>query len=173
MRVQRPRTDPMPLGWELPLLGMLCWAVGAALLLPVAQGLAALLFGGGAAWPTHALLPSLVGLLRGHPGVGLPARQAALLQHAFWVYAVAAIVEVGWLYVGALGLVKWWRALGPGIRHGMASRRECESVLGLSNLRRRRRIIRPDLYGTDSQRPSSHGRWRSRLRKGQNREAPL
>jgi hypothetical protein len=54
--------------------------------------------------------------------------------------ALAAAVWLG---------VRWWRQMGPGALQGMATRAEVERVLGVSNLRRGRKVIRPDLFGAD------------------------
>jgi type IV secretion system protein VirD4 len=71
--MRRPgwRTDVAPIGWELPAAGGLCWLAAATVLLPVGQGVASWLFGGGYVWPHGSLLASVGGLLTGHPGRGV------------------------------------------------------------------------------------------------------
>jgi hypothetical protein len=49
--------------------------------------------------------------------------------------------------VAALAAMLWWRHLGPGAHLGMAYRAEVRTVLGLSGLRKARKVIRPDQYG--------------------------
>jgi hypothetical protein len=148
--MRRPgwRTDVAPVGWELPAVGGLCWLVAAVLSLPVGQAVASWLFGGGYVWPRESLLASIGGLLTGHPGRGLAARSAAGLASSAWVYTLITVLEVVALAAAVWLGVLWWRLLGPGALQGMATRGEVERVLGLSNLRRRRKVIRPDLFGT-------------------------
>jgi type IV secretion system protein VirD4 len=148
--MRRPgwRADVAPVGWELPAAGGLCWLAAATLLLPVGQGVASWLFGGGFVWPRGSVLTSVGGLLTGHTGRGVAVSSIADLAASAWIYLLIASVElVALAAAGWLG-VWWWRLLGPGALQGMASRREVERVLGLSNLRRRRNVIRPDLFDT-------------------------
>jgi type IV secretion system protein VirD4 len=147
--MRRPgwRTDVAPVGWELPAAGGLCWLAAAVLLVPVGQGVASWLFGGGFVWPHGSLLAGVGGLLTGHPGRGVAARSAADLACSAWVYTLITLVELVALAASVWLGVLWWRLLGPGALQGMASRREVERVLGVSNLRHRRKVIRPDLFG--------------------------
>jgi hypothetical protein len=148
--MRRPgwRADVAPVGWELPAAAGLCWLVAAVLSLPVGQAVASWLFGGGYVWPRESLLASIGGLLTGHPGRGVAASSAAELASSAWVYLLIASLELVALAVAVWLAMVWWRLLGPGALQGMASRGEVERVLGVSNLRRRRKVIRPDLYGT-------------------------
>ncbi len=118
MRRQWSRVDVQPITWELPAAGALCWLVLAALLLPGGQGAASWLFGG------------------------------AHLASIPLIYLLVALAELVLFTVTVWGVVLWWRHLGPGAMQGMARRREVERVLGLSNLRKRRKVIRPDLFDT-------------------------
>jgi type IV secretion system protein VirD4 len=148
--MRRPgwRTDVSPVGWELPAAGGVCWLAAAVLLLPVGQGVASWMFGGGFVWPSESLLASVGGLLTGHPGRGVAVTSAGDLPSSAWVYPLITALELVALVAAVWLGVLWWRLLGPGALQGMASRSDVERVLGLSNLRRRRKVIRPDLFGT-------------------------
>ena len=147
MRRQASRVDVQPVGWELPAAGVLCWLVLAALLLPGGQGAASWLFGGGFVWPHVSLLQSVGGLLTGQAGRGLAAKDVAHLASIPLIYVIILLVELVLFPVTVWAGVLWWRRLGPGAMQGMAGRGEVERVLGLSNLRKRRKVIRPDLFG--------------------------
>jgi type IV secretion system protein VirD4 len=147
MRRQGSRVDVQPISWELPAAGALCWLVLAALLMPAGQGAASWLFGGGFVWPNGSLLHSVGGLLAGRPGYGLAARDVAQLASGPLIYVIILLAELVLFTVTVWGVVVWWRRLGPGAMQGMAGRGEVERVLGLSNLRKRRKVIRPDLFG--------------------------
>jgi type IV secretion system protein VirD4 len=148
--MRRPgwRTDVAPIGWELPAAGGLCWLAVAALLLPTGQGAASWLFGGGFVWPHGSLLHSIGGLLGGHPGRGVAVASITDLPPSALIYLLIAVLELAAVAAAVWLGVLWWRLLGPGALQGMASRSEVERVLGVSNLRRRRKVIRPDLFGT-------------------------
>jgi type IV secretion system protein VirD4 len=147
--MRRPgwRSDVAPIGWELPAAGGLCWLAVAVLLVPVSQGVASWLFGGGYVWPHGSLLACVGGLLTGHPGRGVAMTSAGDLASSAWVYALITFLELVALAATVWLGVLWWRLFGPGALQGMASRSEVGRVLGLSNLRRRRKVIRPDLFG--------------------------
>ena len=138
----------MPLTWELPAATALGWVGVAAMLLPAGRGAASWLTGGGWVWPTTGagMTASLIGQLTGHLSAGLTAPTASALPAAGVVYLLVAMVELAWLIVSLLALRAWWRTWGPGMREGLADRVEVEKVLGLSRMRRNRRVIRPDLY---------------------------
>jgi type IV secretion system protein VirD4 len=138
----------MPATWELPAAAGLAWVAVAGVLLAAARGAASWLTGGGWLWPRTGagLTASMVGLLTGHPGAGLAREAAAGLPAASVVYLLLALVEAAWLIASLLALRGWWRTWGPGMRQGLASRREVEKVLGRSRMRRDRAVIRPDLY---------------------------
>jgi type IV secretion system protein VirD4 len=146
MRRQRSRIDVQPITWELPAAVALCWPVLAALLLPGAQGAASWLFGGGFVWPHGSLLHSIGGLLSGHPGLGLAARDVAHLASGPLIYLLVTLAELALFTTASWATVLWWRHLGPGAMQGMAGPGEVERVLGLSNLRKKRKVIRPDLF---------------------------
>lgn len=158
MRVQNQRTDELPLTWELPAGLALTWILGAVLSLPVGQGIAYLLVGQCFVWPGQELAASFVGLLSGRPGQGLPATITGPAPSPALVYACAALMELAVGFVAAWGLAWWWRSVGPGAQHGLASRYEVEAVLGRRALRRRRRTIRPDLGGAAGTKPFERSR---------------
>ena len=135
--------------WELPAAAAAATVAGMALMLPAGQGAAGVLIGQGWAWPqgTRAMLASLGGLISGHPGHGLTAEQAARIPAAGAVYLFIVLGELLLITAAVYAVVLWWHHLGPGAQLGMADRVEAESVLGLSGLRKSRKVIRPDLYG--------------------------
>jgi type IV secretion system protein VirD4 len=147
--IRRERRDALPLTWELPAAAALAWVAVAAMLLPAGRGAAAWLTGAGWVWPENGagLTASLAGLLTGHLAAGLTTADATGLPASSPVYVVVVLAEVVWLIVSLLAVGFWWRTWGPGMRQGLADRAEVEKVLGLSRIRRDRRVIRPDLYG--------------------------
>jgi hypothetical protein len=152
MRVQGPRTDVLPLTWE-PAAGIaLTWVLAAVLALPMGQGLAYLLVGQGFAWPGPKLGQSVLGLLSGEPGRGLPSPMAGDPPPTPVVYGGVALAELAIAGVAVWGLAWWWRTAGPAAQFGLAGRHEVEAVLGRRALRRRRATLRPDL-GVGSPRP--------------------
>lgn len=136
--------------WELPAAAAAAMVAAMVLMLPAGQAAAGMLFGRGWAWPqgTNELLASPGGLISGHPGRGLTAAQAALIPAAGAVYLLIVVGELLLVAAAVYAVVLWWRHLGPGAQLGMADRLEVETVLGLSGLRKARKVIRPDLYGT-------------------------
>ncbi len=144
MRVQSLRSDPLPLTWEIPTALILCWALGALLALPAGQGISHVVSGEPFAWPTGRLPQSVVGLVSGRPGVGLPS-SAPDAPPAVAVYACIAVVEVVLTVLVVWVASGWWRTIGPGAQIGLATRHEARAVLGKGALRRRGKTIRPDL----------------------------
>lgn len=136
--------------WELPAAAAAAAVAAMVLMLPAGQGAAGVVFGRGWVWPqgTHGLLASLGGLITGHPGRGLTVEQAALVPAAGAVYLLIVVGELLLVAAAVYGVMLWWRHLGPGAQLGMADRLEVETVLGLAGLRKARKVIRPDLYGT-------------------------
>jgi hypothetical protein len=140
MRVQQSRTDVLPLTWEIPAAIACTWLFLALLALPAGQGIAAWLHGDGFAWPHGHVVETVEGLLRGDPASSAGAVPGVL------VYAMIAVAELLLAVVAGWVMVLWWRTAGPGTQYGLATRHQITGVLGLSNLRRRRRVIRPDLH---------------------------
>lgn len=149
MVTQRARADIQPVTWEIPAAGTLCWLMLSLALLPAGQGAAGWLFAGGFVWPADqpSLMSSIGGLLTGRPGQGLLPADAEHLASTPSIYLLIGLCEIALMALTVWVLVAWWRHMGPGKQQGMASRVEVEKVLGMSNLRKKRKVIRPDLYG--------------------------
>jgi hypothetical protein len=147
VRVQSRRTDAFPTTWEIPVGIGLVWLLAAFLALPAGQGLAFALQGHGFVWPGPRLGESLLGLLGGDPGRGLGAGLRSDGPPVALVYTAAVVVELTLAAAALVGLVWWWRTVGPYAQFGMAAKHEVVEVLGRSQLMRRRRTIRPDLVG--------------------------
>lgn len=145
MRVQARRTDAFPTTWEIPVGITLTWLLGVFLALPLGQGAAFVAVGEDFAWPGPELGTSILGLLTGEPGRGLPRGLRTALPPMSLVYIAVLLVELCLAGVAVLGLSWWRRTVGPFAQFGMAARQEVAAVLGRGQLRRRRRIIRPDL----------------------------
>jgi hypothetical protein len=150
------RRDPQPIsrGWELAVVALGGALIAVALAALLGLGLASALWGGGWVWPrgTETVTHVLGGLLRGDPGRGLPPDQLHRVAGPIPVYACVAVAEFVLLTaaVGIAVLAARYRRPGDA-RGGMATRREAEEALGLTQLRAGRAIIRPDRYlpGTD------------------------
>jgi hypothetical protein len=129
----------------LALCGALVLAVAAAAALPAGQGAAAALVGGGWVWPPQEqVLSSIGGLLAGSPARGLPPGDAAAVPAAAAVYSAVGVLEVLLIAAAVLALVV---ALRMRPHRGLATRVQAQQEFGAGALRRRRRQIRPDLYG--------------------------
>ena len=146
MRVQRMRIDSPPLTWEVPAAIAASWIFMAILALPLGQAIACWVNGQEFAWPSGTVVENVLGLVRGEPGVGLTAAQVQTLPPDSLVYVSAMLGELVVGVIVAWALAFWWRSIDPGAQFGIASRHQVEIVLGGGNLRRRRGIIRPDLY---------------------------
>lgn len=154
MQVER-RQNPYPLTWEIP-AGILATAA-LLFVLGVHLGRALANWSADAGWhwpaPT-ALFASLPAVLGGDADAGLdhalPAA-ASTGEVLGWVVAAEILVVIGLAAAAAYCLRRW----GPGRLKGMATAAEAEAALGLSRLRRVRRVIRPDLYPPPGHRPES------------------
>jgi hypothetical protein len=145
MQAQSRRTDVLPLTWEVPASLVTSWLLGAVLGLPGGQGLAFLVVGEPFVWPRGHVPHSVLSLVAGDPGVGLPSSTASL-PPTFAIYTCVAVVELVWMLLIVWAAGTWWRTSGPGAQVGLAaSRHEVRAVLGSGSLRRRCRTIRPDL----------------------------
>jgi len=150
--IGRRQPDPLPLTWEVPAGLALTWLCLAGAGLLAGQATAGLLTGRGWLWPDSPhLLPAVGGLLTGHVGAGVSATPPA----PWLVYVLIGVCQLLLLAVSVWAAVRFWTNLGPGRRYGMATRVEAETVLGVGRLRRVRKIIRPDLYGTAGRRGSA------------------
>ena len=135
MRVQQSRTYVLPLTWEIPATIAASWLLLGLLVLPLGESTAAWLTGQSYTWPKSGLVEATVAVLQGEPA-GEPAL----------VYALIALLEAGVALIGLFALALWSRSYGPGAQHGLATRSDVAVALGSANLRRRRSVIRPDLY---------------------------
>ena len=145
----RRDTPPQPVDAELIWGSVFCWLMLAVSMLPVGQGVAAVMTGGGWVWPGQGLLASVGGLFSGHVGRGLPAGLARRVPAGWVVYTAIVVCELG-LVAATVGGWLAWRMLATE-NGGMASRYDAEKALGVSLMHRRRREIRPDLYGGQPQ----------------------
>ena len=139
--------------------GVLIAVVLAAL---AGLGSAAALWGGGWVWPhgTETIVEVVAGLLHGNPGRGLSPDQLPRAAGPTASYACIAVAELT-LCAGAAAVgVLISRYVRPGdARGGMATRREAEQALGISQLRAARAVIRPDRYPSKAEsRPRARGR---------------
>jgi hypothetical protein len=153
------RRDPQPLGqsWELAVAVLGGALLGLALAALIGLGAAAALFGHGWVWPhgTDTIGHVVAGLLAGHPGRGLPARQARLVAGPIPSYLCVVACEVALLGLSVWAGVLVARYRRPGdARGGMATRAETKQALGLGRLRGAREIIRPDLYAASTKETS-------------------
>ena len=145
MRVQTRRTDAFPTTWEIPVGIAVTSVLASALGLPLGQGVAYLVVQHHFVWPGERLGVSLLGLLAGEPGRGLPDAITQDLPPIGLVYLGVTVVELALAAVAGVALASWWRTVGPLAQFGLASRHEVDAVLGRRALMRRRRTIRPDL----------------------------
>ena len=136
--------DPSPLTWEPAAMLATLWLLLTALSLPAGQGLSFLLTGDGFRWPEGHVVKSIAGLARGHLGTGLHRHDAAA-PPALLVYGCVTVLWVA-LTVGlCLAALAARHVVGTPSQSGLAGRREITAVLGRAALRRRTRIVRPDL----------------------------
>lgn len=128
----------------------LIWLLATFLALPAGQGIAFALTGHGFVWPDAELGESVIGLLAGEPGRGLPQASGRSAPPVSLVYALVGAIDLALTACTLLGLSRWWRTVGPHAQFGMADPHEVAKVLGRTQLKKRRRTIRPDLtVGTD------------------------
>lgn len=140
------RRTPYPWTWELP--AAVAAAAVAVLVVGVQLGRAAANLMAGGGWrlpPLAGWSSSTVGILAGNPAAGLtpaPAQLATAGAVGLWV-AVTELLLLSATTVAGVWLNRRW---GPSRMVGMASRSEAEQTLGISQLRKNRTVIRPDLY---------------------------
>jgi len=91
--------------------------------------------------------------MTGRPGKGLAGKDVAHLASTPSIYLLIVLGELLLTAVTVWVILLWWRYLGPGARQGMADRAEVETVLGVSNLRKKRTVIRPDLHARAARNP--------------------
>lgn len=119
----------LPLTREWPAAIASAWLLGAAACPSVAAAIVHRFAGDGAGWPRMDL--AVKATLAGELSTG--------------GYVVLGLLELGVLAGALWATALWWRSTGPGAQFGVASRGEVDAVLGAAALRRRRKMIRPDL----------------------------
>jgi hypothetical protein len=143
------RHDPYPWTWEIPLVAVLAVLVLIILGAHLGRAIANLVAGSGWRFPNRVdLFRSLPGVLRGDAAAGLVDLDGPVASPSSLLACVAATELI--LLAFAVSLLKWglgrW---GPGRMRGVATAAEAEGLLGVTRLRRNRRIVRPDLYRKD------------------------
>jgi hypothetical protein len=143
------RHDPYPWTWEIPLVAVLGVLVLIILGVHLGRAIANVFAGLDWRFPNRLdLFSSLPGVLRGDAAAGLIDLDGPVASPSTLLMCVVA-TELILLAVTVL-LLKWgldrW---GPGRMKGVATAGEAERLLGVTRLRRNRRIVRPDLYRKD------------------------
>jgi hypothetical protein len=141
------RQDPYPWTWEIPLAVILAVLVLMSFGVHLGRAVANVLAGCDWRFPSRVdLSSSLPDVLRGDAGAGLVDLDGPGASPSSLLICIAA-TELILLAATAL-LIKWgldrW---GPGRTRGVATSSEAEKLLGVTRLRRSRKIVRPDLYG--------------------------
>ena len=156
MLQQGRRSDPYPHTWEIPVGIAAATVLLAVLGVQVGRGLANWSAGRGWTWPTgKSLFSSLPGVLAGNAGAGLTSsgEWASPTLLTVWLVIVELLIAAALVAAITWGMRRW----GPQRMKGMASAEQAETTLGLTRLRKVRRIIRPDLYGPDHTPTQQHG----------------
>jgi len=144
--------DPMALsrGGEIAFLILTSALLLVALTAALGIAVSGAAFGHGWVWPhgSQQWVHLMIATGRGHPAEAFTARSAGRLPARTTVYGCVAVAEVC-LAIAAttccIWISQWWR--GPtDPRRGMASRAHAREALGVRELRRHRRVIRPDLH---------------------------
>jgi hypothetical protein len=143
------RHDPYPWTWEIPLVTVLAGLVLITFGAHLGRAIANVVAGCDWRFPNRVdLFSSLPGVLSGDAAAGLIDLDGPVASPSIVLWCVAA-TELILLAVTVL-LLKWcldrW---GPGHMRGVATAGEAERLLGVTRLKRSRRIVRPDLYGKD------------------------
>jgi hypothetical protein len=139
----------------MPLAVMLAVFVLISFGVHLGRAVANVLVGSGWRFPSRVeLFSSLPAVLRGDAGAGLVDLQGPGASPSSLLMCVGATELI--LLAATVALIKLsldhW---GPQRIKGVATPGEAEKLLGVTRLRRSRRIIRPDLYGKRRQ-----GLWR-------------
>jgi hypothetical protein len=141
------RQDPYPWTWEMPLAVMLSVFVLISFGVHLGRAVANVLAGCAWRFPSRVnLFSSLPAVLRGDAGAGLVDLHGAAASPASLMTCVAAtelILLATTVLLIKLGFDRW----GPQRMKGVATPGEAERLLGVTRLRRSRKIVRPDLYG--------------------------
>jgi hypothetical protein len=149
MNQRSRRHDPYPWTWEIPLVTVLAVVVLMIFGAHLGRAIANVVAGSDWRFPNRVdLFSSLPGVLRGDAAAGLidldgpGASPSSLLM---CIAATELILLAATIVLLKLGLGRW----GPGRMRGVATAGEAERLLGVTRLKRSRRIIRPDLYRKD------------------------
>ena len=141
------RQDPYPWTWEMPLAVILAVFVLISFGVHLGRAVANLLAGSDWRFPSRVnLFSSLPAVLRGDAGAGLVDLYGPVASPSGLLTCVAAtelILLAPTVFLIKYGFNRW----GPGRTKGLATPGEAEKLLGVTRLRRSRRIIRSDLYG--------------------------
>jgi hypothetical protein len=141
------RQDPYPWTWEMPLAVMLAVFVLISFGVHLGRAVANVLAGCAWRFPSRVnLFSSLPAVVRGDAGAGLvdlPGPGASPSSLLMCVAATELILLVGTVLLIKLSLDRW----GPQRMRGVATPGEAGKLLGVTRLRRSRKIVRPDLYG--------------------------
>ena len=143
------RHDQYPWTWEIPLAVILAVLVVISFGVHLGRAVANLDAGSDWRFPNRVdLFSSLPAVLRGDAAAGLVDLDRPVASPSTLLMCIGA-TELILLAVTVL-LLKWgldrW---GPGRMRGVATAGEAERLLGVTRLRRNRRIVRPDLYRKD------------------------
>ena len=149
------RQDPYPWTWEMPLAVILAVLVLISFGVHLGRAVANVLAGCDWRFPSRRnLFSSLPAVLRGDAGAGLVDLYGPGAS-PWTLLACVTATELILLATTVLLIKLGWDHWGPQRIKGVATPSEAEKLLGVTRLRRSRRIIRPDLYGKRRQ-----GLWR-------------
>jgi hypothetical protein len=141
------RQDPYPWTWEIPLVIVLAGLALISFGVHLGRAVANVLAGCDWRFPGRVdLFRSLPAVLRGDAGAGLVDLHGPGASPSSLLICVAAtelILLAATVLLIKLGLDCW----GPAGTRGVATPGEAEKLLGVTRLRRSRKIVRPDLYG--------------------------
>jgi hypothetical protein len=111
------------------------------------RAIANVVAGSGWRFPNRVdLFSSLPAVLRGDAAAGLVDLDGPVASPSNLLVCIVAtelILLAVTVVLIKLGVDRW----GPGRMRGVATSGEAERLLGITRLRRNRRIVRPDLYG--------------------------
>jgi hypothetical protein len=140
------RHDPYPWTWEIPLVTVSAILVLIIFGAQLGRAIANLVAGSDWSFPNRVdLFSSLPGVLRGDAAAGLIDLDGPVASPSSLLLCVAAtelILLGAAVLLLKLGLDRW----GPRRMRGVATAGEAERLLGVTRLKRNRRIVRPDLY---------------------------
>jgi hypothetical protein len=149
------RQDPYPWTWEIPLAVILPVFVLISFGVHLGRAIANVLADCDWRFPSRVdLFSSLPAVLGGDAGAGLVDLHGPGASPSSLLTCVAAtelILLATTVLLIKLGLDRW----GPRRMRGVATPGEAGKLLGVTRLRRSRKIVRPDLYGQ-----RGHGDWR-------------